>query len=369
MKVSATILVLSTVIASPLWAVAQTIPVPNGGSGNQGDTHSVVVPLAIGGKLTFNPNGAYAAQVQGVHVTGVFDAGEDSSGQHGRTIPPDPPSPTVGDLNGLQDSAQHWRASNCLTMADAAPCMPTTVPPGAFNVADTEVDLFQLSREALDATWKDAPLPGIVMKANPPKGLAQLESWFWVDRATYEGQMFSTQTHVPVPWTLDWDVLVHHHDSSTGPCANDPTQQCTTFNDWDETVHTHQDHLDGIDVTVTLSPAQYAWDFGDDENGPWRAVSHASFPDNSGLGTPFVDPFHRSTVAHKYSQSSLDVFDLGGFRVRLNATWSASGHVTATRDGAVVQDASVSLDPRVGRYEQRYQVRESQPILVSAGSH
>ena len=44
----------------------------------------------------------------------------------------------------------------------------------------------------------------------------------------------------------------------------------------------------------------------------------------------------------------------------------ASGHVRATRDGVVVQDQDVSLDPRVGRYEQRYQVRESQPVLISA---
>ena len=233
-------------------------------------------------------------------------------------------------------------------------------------MVDTEVDLVQLTRDALDALWKDAPLPGIVMRANPPRGLTQMASWFWVDRTTYQGQAFSTQAQVPVPWTLDWDMLVHHHDSSTGPCAADPSRQCTTSHDWDETVHHHQDHLDAIQATVTLSPARYAWDFGDDDGGPWRTVSHAAFPDISGLGLPFTDPYHASTVTHKYSQSSLDVFDLGGFQVRLTATWSASGHVRATRDGVVVQDQDVSLDPRVGRYEQRYQVRESQPVLVSA---
>jgi hypothetical protein len=368
MRVTAATLGLCMMFAagSVIGVRAQTAPDPGSGRGGKGGTVAITVPLNIGGVETFNPDGSFGAQVPGVHVSGVGGIWETGSGQHGRSTPPDPPSISVGDVNGLQDQARHWRVANCLVQADAAPCLPTRVPPGAFNVADTEVDLVRLSRDALEAMWKDAPLPGIVMQANPPRGLAQLESWFWVDRATYEGQVFSTEAQVPVPWTLDWDTLVHHHDSTTGPCADDPALQCTTHHDWDETVHTHQDHLDAIGATVTLSPAKYAWDFGDDEGGPWRGASHTAFPDNSGLGLPFTDPYHSSTVIHKYSQSSLDVFNLGGFLVRLTATWSASGHVRATRDGVVVQDESVALDAREGRYEQRYQVRESQPVLVSA---
>jgi hypothetical protein len=370
MRVAVVLLGLCVVIVAnpPYWARAQTAPGPQDGRGGKGGNEAIVVPLSIGGAVTFNPDGNFGAQLPLVDKGGFGGIWDSGSGQRGRSITPDPPSPPVAGLDALQDAARQWRAGNCLTMADASPCMPTAVPPGAFNVVDTEVDLARLGRDALNATWKDAPLPGIVMKANPPKGIAQLESWFWVDRTTYEGQTFSTQAHLPAPWTLDWDILVHHHDSSSGPCVDDPTRQCTTSHDWDETVHSHQDHLDAVDVTVTLSPVQYAWDFGDDEGGSWRAASHVAFPNNSGLGSPFTDPFHPSVVAHKYSQSSLDVFQLGGFLVRLSATWSASGHVRVTRDGAVVQDQDVSLDSRVGRYEQRYQVRESQPVLVTRRS-
>src|SRR5207245_2405778 len=46
---------------------------------------------------------------------------------------------------------------------------------------------------------------------------------------------------VAVPWTLHWDELVHHQDVTAGPCADDPTQQCTSTHDWDETVTHHEE--------------------------------------------------------------------------------------------------------------------------------
>jgi len=269
------------------------------------------------------------------------------------------------NLQALEDELIRSRAANCLTIADAAPCIAPNIPSGAFNVVSTEIDLGWVVSQALQAAWKDVPLPGIVMQANPPVGLAQMESWFWVDRRTYEGQVFWEPVHIPVPWTLDWDTLVHHREVSTGPCADDPTRQCTTFIEWDETVHHHEDHLDTVDVTVTLSPVQYAWDFGDDE-GDWRAASHLAYSNSAGLGLPYTDPFTASPVAHRYSRSSLDVFEHGGFLVRLTATWRVSAHVRVTRDEVAVQDENRSLQPRMGVYEQRYQVRESQPVLQSA---
>ena len=121
-----------------------------------------------------------------------------------------------------------------------------------------------------------------------------------------------------------------------------------------------------VDVTVTLSPAQYAWDFGDDVGGPWLQSSHVYFPDNAGIGTPYTDPYHASTVTHKYSESSLKEFAAGGFLIHLTATWSASAYIQASRDGAVVQSETRTLEPRVGVYQQRYQARESWPVSVSA---
>jgi len=346
-------------------ALAQARSEPEGGRGGSGDTKAIVVPLSVGGLVVFNPEGSFAAALPGADVSGVFNASGAGGHDPRPGSPPIPPSVSIVDIQAVEAELIFTRAAHCLTIADAAPCDAPNVPPGALNVVSTEVDLAWLVNQEVQAAWKDVPVPGIVMQANPPEGLTQMDSWFWVDRTTYEGQVYSEPVHIPAPWTLDWDTVIHHHDTSSGPCAGDPAAQCTTRHDWDETVHHHEDHLDVVDVTVTLTPARYAWDFGDDD-ARWRPSSHEAFANNSGLGIPFTDPYHASTVAHKYSQSSLDVFNLGGFLVRLTATWNASGHVRATRDGVVVQDVTVSLDSREGQYEQRYQVRESQPVLISA---
>jgi hypothetical protein len=359
------VLASMVVAISPTLAFAQTSTSPPGNSGGVGDTNAIVVPLQIGGDVTLMRNGPFGAAVAGVNVTGYFGASGTAGHPPAPPIPPGPPTVPIVDFQTLEAQLIQTRAAHCLTIADAAPCDNPTIPPGAFNVVSTDVSIAWLVDRAVQAAWKDIPLPGIVMAANPPEGLAQMASWFWVDRNTYGGQAFSEPVHMPVPWTLDYDTLVHHHDTLSAPCPGDPSQTCTTSRDWDETVHTHQDHMDMVDVTVTLSPAQYAWDFGDDDAGPWRQTSHASFPDNAGIGTPYIDPYHASTVTHKYSESSLKDFAAGGFLVRLTATWSASAHVQASRDGAVVQSETRTLQPRVGVYQQRYQVRESWPVSIS----
>jgi hypothetical protein len=351
--------------ASPWFVRAQSTGGPAAGRGGAGD--SLVVPLTIGGEVKFLPDGSFAPAVTGADITGYFAGSIRASQRPAPPVSPGEPSLSVVDFQSLESSIIQTRAAHCLTIADAAPCDNPSVPAGAFNVVSTDVSIGWLIDRAVQAAWKDVPLPGIVMDANPPEGLAQLESWFWVDRNTYGGQPFSEPVHMPVPWTLDFDTILHHHDTSSAPCPADPSQTCTTSHDWDETVHTHQDHLDVVDVTVTLSPAQYAWDFGDDDGAQWRQTSHAYFGGNAGLGLPYADPYHASTVAHKYSESSLKVFGLGGFLVRLTATWSASAEVRASRDGVVVQSETRSLQPRVGQYEQRYQVRESWPVLSTPG--
>jgi len=212
------------------------------------------------------------------------------------------------------------------------------------------------------------PLPGIVIQTNPTVGIAQMDSWFWVDRTTYDGQPFSQAARLLAPWSLDWDYLVHHHDAIHGPCAGDPAQSCIVgFNDWDETRQGHQDHVDVVVATVTLMPAHYAWDFGDDVGGLSRPDSHAQFPDAAGIGQPYRDPYAASPVLHKYQQSSLKFFDQGGFDVHLNVRWTPITLVTVTTDGALVEMAAPALPDRVGDYDALVQVRESQPVLV-AGS-
>lgn len=358
--VSAALFVVSPTV------LAQTATDPGNGRGGKGTIGPTVVPLATGGDVRFNPDGSFAAVAPGANVTGYFAGNASVAHDPVSPSPPDAPSLPVVDFQMLETELLATRAAHCLTISDASPCDNPSVPSGAFNIVSTDVSLAWLIDQTVQAAWKDVPLPGIVMQANPLEGLAQLESWFWVDRGTYDGQAFSEPVHMPVPWTLDFDTIVHHHDTSNGPCPDDPTHNCPTSHDWDETLHTHENHLDLVDVTVTLSPAHYTWDFGDDNSGPWRQGSHTSFADNGGLGLPYTDPYHASTVTHKYSESSLKVFSAGGFLVGLTATWSASAHIQASRDGAVVQDETRSLDPRVGHYEQRYQVRESWPVLVTS---
>ena len=124
---------------------------------------------------------------------------------------------------------------------------------------------------------------------------------------------------------------------------------------------------DVVTASVTLTPAHYAWDFGDDVGGPRRDDSHVQFWTADGIGKPYTDPFSQSSVVHKYRESSRQFFDLGGFDVHLEVGWSAQVSVTVTTDGTVVQAESLSLpEGRVGNYDTLVQVRESQPVLVAS---
>jgi hypothetical protein len=92
--------------------------------------------------------------------------------------------------------------------------------------------------------------------------------------------------------------------------------------------------MDVVDVTVTLTPARYQWAFGD--------TGLADFPDDRGIGLPYSPDLRccASQVAHNYLQSSLRVFDQGGFPVHLTATWTTSAHLHATRDRAPATGAA-----------------------------
>jgi hypothetical protein len=196
----------------------------------------------------------------------------------------------------------------------------------------------------------------MVLKPNPPEGLVNLVSWFWVDPATYDGQAFSQQAVINEPWTVDWDYWVTHTESAPCPAGSAPGSTCTTTTRTAE--HHHESHLDVVTVTVTLTPADYFWSFGD-EGG-------ADFKDVTGIGLPYNSDLRccRSWVEHNYLQSSLRVFEVGGFPVHLTATWTASAAVQATRDGASVLNETLALPVRTGDYDLRYQVRESQPVIV-----
>ena len=356
-------LVASTIllaISTPPSVHAQTASSPSAGYGNT----IVVDVLTNGGVAVFDSNGGFAFGKAGTQNGGSVSQGRgDSPGF------PGPPRPSIGvqDLQDLENLLTQTRAARCLVNADTAPCAPADAPPEAINVVSTEVNITWLVNQAAQAALHDTPLPDIAIQANPAKGLSQMDSWFWIDRSSYGGQAFTYAVSIPSPWTLTWDTIVHHHDAVNGPCSEDPSQQCAAgFNDWDETVSHREDHLDIVDLTLTFTPAQYVWDFGDDNNGPARPEGHTVFLDGAGLGLPYTDAFHASSVVHRYHESSRKVFDQGGFPVHLEVHWGAVGTVRATRDGAVVQNDTLSVGSRVGEYEARYQVRESQPIVRSS---
>ena len=220
----------------------------------------------------------------------------------------------------------------------------------------TRVDLRWLAQQAAEAAHRDIPLPSIAVQSNPPVGLVNLPTYFWVDPATYQGQPYSLNVVLPSPWTVDWDYMVT--ETVTVPCPPEsaPGSHCTSTQQVQR--HHHEDHMDVANIALTLTPAHYRWTFGDD--------AAAYFADNSGIGTPY-EPSSRccaSLVQHNYSQSSFRLFDQGGFPIHLTATWTARAVINVTRDGVPALNQTVTLANRTGDYDFRYQVRESQPVIV-----
>jgi hypothetical protein len=354
-----TLVMFSSLIVS---AAEQSGP-PNSGIGTIGQP--IVLRLPDGGTLTLNPDASVKGVVPGFQVS----ANATGSGSARGNNPPAPPDPSQVfrpvDLEALDLAIRQSNAARCLTQMGFV-CEPA--PPalaGRLNERSTRVNMNwlidQLGRE-LDG---DVVLPDIQIRANPDPGITGIPTWFWVDPVSYGGQVFATSASMPVTWTLYWDEIIHHHDVSAGPCAQDPTTQCTSTHNWDETVMHHEEHQDFITVTVDFSPVQFAWDFGDDAQNS-RADSHASFGDLKGMGQPYVDAHTPSPVAHDYNESSLNVFDQGGFPIHLNVTWSATATWHFTSDLGDNATGTRTFAARVGQYGVRHQVRESQPVIVAS---
>jgi hypothetical protein len=345
--------------------VASAVHAQEAGGGPRGSKGNVtVVPLSNGSEATFNWNGPFSLSAPNIHFGGSTATPSAPSPQLPAVPPPDPP---LVDLHALAMDLFRVRAGNCLTGAEAAPCQPATPPPGAFNIRSTHANIDWLVGQTARRALSDMPLPGIIIQTNPRQGVTQMESWFWVDRGTYEGQPYSQTVRIEAPWTIEWDYLVHHHEQVHGPCPADPAQTCVIgFNDWDETRHHEESHVDVATATVTLNPTRYAWDFGDDSDGPWRSESHAAFSGLTGIGLPYRDPKSPSPVVHRYQRSSRDVFDQGGFTVRLQVRWTASAVVTLVTDGVLIESAAPVLPDRVGEYATLVRVRESQPVLTAS---
>jgi hypothetical protein len=240
--------------------------------GGLGDRPIVTVPLQTGGGALFSPDGSFAIDVPGgtswstdttitVQQGRLGQSASRGAGQTGQSSS----MPAPSDIGQVLQDLLLSRSGNCLVSADSAPCHdpPTEAPPasgvesGAFDVVSTEVSIGWLVRQAVDAAVNAAPLPAIELGINPTRGLAQLDSWFWIDRGTYAGQPYSYGIEKDSPWTLTWKTIVHRHDTESGPCDDAADQTCTTSHDWDEVIEHKSGHLDTVAVTITFTPAQY----------------------------------------------------------------------------------------------------------------
>jgi hypothetical protein len=195
---------------------------------------------------------------------------------------------------------------------------PPTIS-GRYNVHTTRRDWRVIAHQTAEGIWQTPPVPVVGVEANPAPALTGLPTWYWL--SGYSNQVLTPSLHLDLPWTLYYTVDVT--TTSTGPCADNPLRFCTTSETHPED---HQEqHLDTVDVTLTFTPATYAWDFGDGLPG-----SRQMFPAQVGIGRSYTDTRSASPVAWTYQFDSRDV--AGGFPVSATLTWNVSQHVVANSD-------------------------------------
>src|SRR5207253_10747907 len=91
----------------------------------------------------------------------------------------------------------------------------------------------------------------------PGTGLVGLYHWFWVQN--YQGQPLVFTLHLELPWTLFWqeevtDITMECDDAS---CVTRHAQMSSHLEDHSA------DYVDTVDVQITLTPAEFDWDYGD----------------------------------------------------------------------------------------------------------
>jgi hypothetical protein len=113
-------------------------------------------------------------------------------------------------------------------------------------------------------------------------------------------------------------------------------------------------------IEVRMWPEQFAWDFGD---GGSQQVSCPDRGDCSdGLGQPYVDSNHPSSVQHPYQWSSLGVNGAqDAYTIQLGVTFHADYHVSLDDGDATGWQ---SLPELTLSWATSHQVREAQAVLT-----
>jgi hypothetical protein len=196
-------------------------------------------------------------------------------------------------------------------------------------------------------------MPALRIGINPDPSLVAVESWFWVDPASYANAPLSVSGRVSVPWEESWDETETHQVA----CGDDEAPDCERTVSTTYTVVVP--HTDVIIATDAFTPSGYVWNFGDGRPG-----SEQAYPVANGLGTPYTNATSPSTVAWTYQFDSRDHAD--GFPVALWGTWQVTYAVRATSDyGPGNYVLSSSLEPRIEPYTANLVVRQVQALLVA----
>ncbi len=190
------------------------------------------------------------------------------------------------------------------------------------------------------------PLPDLTIKMNPRLGLVRLPTWFWVDG--YQGGVLSQgQT-----------ITVHHQECHSEAVRDGGGDAVLDGGGAPQTTNVCATKTDALAVEVRLFPTHYLWDFGD---GATQAVRCAGDPGScrGGLGDPYQDATHPSSIAHPYTRSSLHVG--GAYTVTLAIAFAAEYRFR-------LDDAPLSgwaaLDTRHPVWSASHPVQEAQAVLT-----
>jgi hypothetical protein len=236
----------------------------------------------------------------------------------------------------------------------SAPGVPGV--PGRLNVHSTRVDRVLVAQRAVDNLWRNAPLPDIKLGINPDPGLVGMWHWFWVNN--YRGEPLAFPLHSDLPWTLYWQERVWTTSMQCDDATCLTRHAVTTSHLEDHSAN----YVDAIDVSVTLTPVEFVWDFGDGSKGskppPYNPVT--------GLGRAYTDAYTESPVKWFYEFDSRNV--VGGFPVTLRGRWTGTYNIssTSTFDGPYSESGSLGGN-RQGTWQARHVVCQVQTLLVAPG--
>jgi len=236
----------------------------------------------------------------------------------------------------------------------AGPGLPPM--PGRLNVRSTRVDRVQVAQRAVDNLWRTAPLPDIKIGINPDPGLVGMDHWFWVNN--YRGEPLVFPLHLELPWTLYWQEEVSTVSMECVDLACTSRRAVTRTYLEDRSAN----YVDTIDSTVTLSSAEFEWDFGDGTSGS----KPPPFDSLTGLGRSYTDPYTPSPVTWFYRFDSRNFS--GGFPVTLRGKWTGTYTIssTSTFDGPYQESGSLG-GARWGTWTAQHVVCQVQTMLIAPG--